>query len=81
MKVYFTDISFEQTPKYLGVTLDRTLSFKVHLTSVAGKVHARSNLLRRLSSNSWGVDIHVLQISALANSVEDYALEKFEAYA
>ena len=61
-----SDIPFQQTPKYLGVALDHTLSFKARLTSVAGKVHARSSILRRLAYNSWEADFHVFRTSALA---------------
>lgn len=31
-------IPFEKSPKYLGVILDRTLSYKEHLTKVSAKV-------------------------------------------
>ena len=44
-------LRFESTPKYLGVTLDRTLSHKQHLTEVSSKVTKRCNLLKRLASS------------------------------
>jgi len=44
-------LPFEKSPKYLGITLDRTLTYKDHLTDVSSKVTKRCNLLKRLASN------------------------------
>ena len=38
----------------LGVTLDRTLSYKQHIEKVKGKVRTRNNLLHKLANSSWG---------------------------
>ena len=67
-------LRFESTPKYLGVTLDRTLSYKQHLTDVSSKVTKQCNLLKRLASNRWGADFSTLRTSALAlcYSVAEY---------
>ena len=59
-------LRFERNPVYLGVTLDRTLSFKQHLTNVSTKVTKRCNLLKTLASNRWGADFSTLRTSALA---------------
>lgn len=61
-------------PKYLGVTLDRTLTFKQHLNNVASKVKTRSNLIQKLANSSWGATAENLRISALAlvYSVAEY---------
>jgi len=37
-------------PVYLGVTLDRTLSFKENVTKTKAKVAARNNILDKLSN-------------------------------
>jgi len=37
---------------YLGVTLDRTLSYKEHLTKTAGKLKNRNNLLMKLAGST-----------------------------
>jgi hypothetical protein len=37
------------TPKYLGITLDRTLSFKKQIENSAKKVKSRVNLIRKLA--------------------------------
>ena len=47
------NIPHEDNPKYLGVTLDRTLTLKAHISKLSQKISARNNLLRRLAGLSW----------------------------
>ncbi|KAK9687031.1 hypothetical protein QE152_g36758 [Popillia japonica] len=54
------------TPRYLGVTLDRTLSFRQHCINTKGKVSARNNILRKLTGRAWGAQSETLRSSALA---------------
>jgi phage gpG-like protein len=49
-----TSIKHVDHPKYLGVTLDRTLTFKSHLEKAAKKVSSRVNLLRKLAGTTDG---------------------------
>ena len=42
----------EPVPTYLGVTLDRSLIFKEHLTWTARKLKSRNNLLTKLAGTS-----------------------------
>jgi len=51
-------------PTYLGVTLDRTLSYKEHLTKTAGKLKNRNNLLMKLAGSTWGASANTLRSSA-----------------
>ena len=44
----------EKSPKFLGVTLDRTLCFQDHLKNVIDRVNDRRKLLLCLASRSWG---------------------------
>jgi len=53
-------------PTYLGVTLDRTLSYRVHLTKTAGKLKNRNNLLMKLAGSTWGASANTLRSCALA---------------
>ena len=39
-------------PTYLGMTLDRTLSYREHLTKTAGKPKNRNNLLMKLAGSN-----------------------------
>ena len=53
-------------PVYLGVTLDRTLTYKEHLEKTASKLKTRNNLLMKLAGSSWGARANTLRSSALA---------------
>ena len=53
-------------PTYLGVTLDRTLSYREHLTNTACKLKNRNNLLVKLAGSTWGASANTLRSSALA---------------
>lgn len=57
------------TPKYLGVKLDRTLSFNQHCSDTKKKVIARNNIIRKLAHSTWGAHPHTLRTSALALSI------------
>ena len=41
-------------PVYLGVHLDRTLSYKTHICSTKQKVNARNNIIRKLANSKLG---------------------------
>ena len=41
------------TPTYLGVKLDRTPTYREHLTALRSKATARTALIRRLAGTSW----------------------------
>jgi len=53
-------------PTYLGVTLDRMLSYREHLTKTAGKLKNQNNLLIKLAGSTWGASANTLRSSALA---------------
>ena len=56
----------DRHPKYLGVTLDRTLSFAKHAQNVKAKVASRNNLLGKLANSTWGADPKTLRTTAMA---------------
>ena len=68
-------LPYNPTPTYLGVKLDRQLTFKHHLESLRAKVSSRNNLLRRLAGSSWGANASTLRTGALAlvYSAAEYA--------
>ena len=68
LKVTWENKELENTkfPVYLGVTLDRTLSFKEHLWKVKRKVAIRNNILQKLANSSWGTDPKTLKTTAMA---------------
>jgi hypothetical protein len=61
-----TSIKHIDYPKYLGVTLDRTLTFKSHLEKAAKKVSSRVNLVRKLADTKWGSNAQTLRTTFLA---------------
>lgn len=67
-------IRHEPTPTYLGVTLDRTLTFREHISRTAKKLKSRNNLLTKLAGTRWGASADVLRSSAVAlcYSVAEY---------
>jgi hypothetical protein len=54
------------TPKYLGIRLDRSLTFKHHLTGTARKLQTRNNIIHKLTGTSWGASSDVLRTSVLS---------------
>lgn len=62
-------------PKYLGVTLDRSLTYKQQCVSTSAKVHTRNNILKKLRCSKWGASPSVLRTSAkaLCFSTAEYA--------
>ena len=75
MKWSRTDLENTPHPKYLGVTLDRTLSYKQHIHNTKMKVATRNNLIRNLSSSKWRTNASTIRTTALAlsYSVAEYA--------
>ena len=53
-------------PTYLGVKLDRSLTFCHHLEALHKKLSTRVALLRRLAGSGWGEGAKTLRISALS---------------
>ena len=53
-------------PIYLGVTLDRALTFKKHIENLKKKVSARNNILKILANSKWGANPQTLRTTALA---------------
>ena len=53
-------------PVYLGVTLDRTLTYKHHIDALRRKVNVRNGLLRCLAGSTWGAYTSTLRTGALA---------------
>ena len=77
LKVEWNRTKLENTPhpKYLGVTLDRTLSYKEHIHNTKMMVATRNNILRKLSISKWGANASIIRTTALAlcYSVAEYA--------
>ena len=49
-------LKHDPNPVYLGVTLDRTLTYREHLEKTASKLKTRNNLLMKLVGTTWGAN-------------------------
>ena len=68
LKVYNNDrlLPFCPTPTYLGVKLDRSLTFRYHLVALRKKLSSRVTLLRRLVGSGWGAGAKTQRIATLS---------------
>ena len=58
-------IPFAPTPRYLDVTLDRSLTFRQHIEKLKKKMTSRVALVKRLAGLNWGACFDVLRVSTL----------------
>ena len=58
--------NFQPTTTYLGVKLNRTLSYQQHVAGIRDGVMARSTLILKLEGTGWGASTSTLRNSALA---------------
>ena len=72
LKVYNNGrlLPFCPTPTYLGVKLDRSLTFRHHLVALRKKLSSRVTLLRRLVGSGWGAGAKALRIATLFLSTQ-----------
>ena len=59
-------LSFCPNPTYLGVKLDRSLTFRHHLLALRKKLFSRVTLLRRLVGSGWSAGARTQRIAALS---------------
>lgn len=63
LEIIYRGFKLKHVPKskYLGVTLDRFLSFKTHLTNVASMTGSRINIIQKLTGSDWDADFLTLE--------------------
>ena len=68
LKVYNNGrlLPFCPTPTYLGVKLDRLLTFRQHLVALRKKLSSRVTLLRQLVGSGWGAGAKALCIATIS---------------
>ena len=59
-------LPFFPVPTYLGVKLDRSLTFRHHLEALRKKLTTRVALMRRLAGSGWGAGAKTLRTAALS---------------
>ena len=69
-----SQLSKEDNPTYLGVTLDRQLTLNQHVENIRKKADKRLNLVKHLASSNWGADKNTLRSLYLGytRSIMDY---------
>ena len=62
LKIAWSGVGLENTayPKYLGVTLDRTLNYKQHTLNMEMKVATRNNLIKKLTNSKWATNARTI---------------------
>lgn len=67
-------IKHDKNPKYLGVLLDRSLTYRPQLKSTQKKLKPRINIVQKLAGSSWGCSGKTLRVTtqALIMSIADY---------
>ena len=75
-----TPISHDKYLVYLGVTINKTLSFKEHTRKLKAKIQSRNALLSKLTNSKWGANPYTLRTTALALcfSTAEYACPGWE---
>ena len=65
---------YDFAPKYIGVTLGRSLTYRKRTENVRDKVKSRCNTISMLAGTDWGAPAPVLRTSAIAlvYSVPEY---------
>ena len=78
LKVYnnSTLLTFCPTPTYLGVKLDRLLTFHHHLVALRKRLSSHVTLPRRLVGSGWGAGAKTLRIATLSlvHSIAEYCV-------
>ena len=59
-------LPFCPIPTYLGLKLDRSLTFRHHLVALRKKLSSRVTLLRRLVGSGWGAGAKTLRTATLS---------------
>ncbi|KAL5263755.1 hypothetical protein ACHWQZ_G004972 [Mnemiopsis leidyi] len=76
------EVPYNPNPKFLGVHLDRTLSFANHVKYVTDKVKSRNRMLASLSTKQWGWKKRPMKrvFTTMQRSVMDYAAAAWQPW-
>ena len=56
-----TKLDHTNSPVYLSITLDRSLTYRNHCMKTRAKLSSRNNLLRKLHGTNWGACPHTMR--------------------
>lgn len=60
LKIGTYDLQESTAQTYLGIKLDRRLTFKLHAKQQSEKAENRLKILKRLTASTWGASLHTL---------------------
>ena len=63
--VYFKDVKLVHNT-LLGVSLDRSLTFKNHIEKLCLKINSRNNVIQKLVGSGWGASADTLRTSSVS---------------
>jgi len=66
IKLKGVKVNHNFAPKYLGVTLDRLLTFRNNIEKLQKKLKTRVNLVQKLAGTGWGADATTLRTATIA---------------
>ena len=74
LKIHGKDVCVKEEIKFLGMIFDSKLTWNAHINSLVSKCASRINLMRSITSHSWGASKSVLltMYRALVRSRLDY---------
>ncbi|VDI60877.1 Hypothetical predicted protein [Mytilus galloprovincialis] len=58
-----TPLKMEDQQTYLGVTFDKRMTWKQHITSAEAKARRKLNIMRKLAGTKWGANEKILNLS------------------
>src|SRR6195952_2869994 len=61
-----TRLNHSFSPVYLGVTLDTSLTFKLHIEKLRKKLKTRNNILHKLAGSDWGTHADTLRTAGVS---------------
>ena len=59
-------LEHKEDPEYLGITLDRSLTYKHHIVKLKKKLQTRVNFFKQLGNSSWGSNASTIRTAALS---------------
>lgn len=65
LAMYFRDLplAYNSIPKYLGITLNRLLTYENNFLKTSAKIKTRNNIILKLARSSWESSSETLRIS------------------
>ena len=60
LKIYGQEIEMVSHHKYLGMTFDRSLTWKQHIIELKSSLINKINILKAISGVGWGADRHII---------------------